>query len=91
VAFLFGHFDVGEYDTWKKMFDSDPAGRKQAGKGHQIFRAVDSPSDVFVAVEFASADEAKAFQQRLMGSGALDNVNVKTQPTVVEAAEQTTY
>jgi hypothetical protein len=91
MAFLFGHFDVGDYDQWKQGFDSDPAGRKQAGKGHMVYRSVDNPSDVFVAVEFASADDAKSFRERLLASPALDNVNVKTPPTVVEQADTATY
>jgi hypothetical protein len=92
VTFVLGHFDVGDYDTWKReVFDADPAGRKQAGKGHTISRSVDNPGEVFVRVEFDSTDEAKAFRERLLGSGALDNVNVMTPPTVVEVAEETTY
>jgi hypothetical protein len=91
VAFLLGNFGVGDYDAWKQMFDSDPAGRKEAAKGHTISRSVDNPSDVFVRVEFASVAEAKSFREQLLGSGALDNVEVKTQPTVVEVADEATY
>ena len=91
VAFILGHFDVGDYDAWKKMFDSDPAGRKQDGKGHRIFRSVDNPSEVFVGVEFASTDEAKSFRERLLGSGALDNVTIKTPPTLAELADEAAY
>ena len=91
MAYLFGHFDVGDYDQWKQMFDSDPADRKQAGKGHRVYRSVDNSSDVFVAVEFASADDAKSFRERLLASPALDNVNVKTPATVVEEADAATY
>jgi hypothetical protein len=30
VAFMLGHYDVGDYDSWKReRFDADPAGRKQ--------------------------------------------------------------
>ena len=90
-AFLFGHFDVGDYDSYKKMFDSDPAGRKQSAKGHQIYRSVDKPSEVFIGVEFDSAEEAKAFRQRLLASSALDNVTVKIEPTVVEVADEAKY
>ena len=75
----------------KLTFDSDPAGRKQAGKGHMVYRSVDNSSDVFVAVEFASADDAKSFRERLLSSGALDNVNVKVEPTVVEEADTAQY
>lgn len=91
MAFILGRFDVGDYDAWKQGFDSDPAGRAQSGKGHRIFRSVANPSEVFVAVEFSSAEDAQSFQERLLGSGALDNVTVKTAPTVVEEAESVEY
>jgi hypothetical protein len=91
MAFIFGRFDVGDYDTWKKMFDSDPAGRRQSAKGHQVYRTVENPNDVFVGLEFASADEAKAFRERLLASGALDNVTIKVEPTVVEVADEARY
>lgn len=91
MAYLFGHFDVGDYDQWKQGFDSDPAGRRQAGKGHRVYRSVDNDSDVFVAVEFASVDDAKSFRERLLASTALDKVNVKAPPTVVEEADAATY
>jgi hypothetical protein len=91
MAYVFGNFDVGDYDRWKEMFDADPAGRKQAAKGHVVYRNVDNSGDVFVAVEFASADDAKSFRERLLASGALDNVEVKTRPTVVEQADAATY
>jgi hypothetical protein len=91
MAFMLGQFEVGDYDRWKQMFDSDPAGRKQSAKGHRVFRGVDDPSRVFVALEFASTEEAKSFRERLLASGALDNITVKTEPTVVELADETTY
>ena len=73
------------------MFDSDPAGRKQSAKGHQIYRSVDTPSEVFIGVEFGSVEEAKAFRERLLASSALDNVTVKIEPTVVEVADEAKY
>lgn len=85
------HFETDDYDTWKPMFDSDPAGRRQSATGHSISRSVDNPNSVFVRANFASVDEAKAFRQRLLDSGALNNVNVKVPPTVVEVAEEVTY
>jgi hypothetical protein len=91
MAFLLAHFEVPNYDEWKQFFDSDPAGRKEAAQGHQLFQAVDDPNKVFVGVEFASADEAQSFRERLLASGALDRVTVKTEPTVVEPVEQTRY
>jgi hypothetical protein len=91
MAFTLGRFEVGDYDAWKQGFDSDPAGRSETGKGHRVYRSVDNPSEVFVAVEFASADDAAAFREKLLASGALDRVTVKTEPTVVEEAEAVTY
>jgi hypothetical protein len=93
VAFVVLHFETDDYNAWKSMFDSDPAGRRQAGKGHIISRNADDPSEVFVRVEFASVDDARSFRERLLASGALDNpgMRVKTGPTVIEAAEQITY
>jgi len=87
------HFETDDYDSWKQMFDSDPAGRKQSATGHSISRSVDDPKAVFVRADFSSVDEAKAFRQRLLDSGALDRpgVSVKVGPTVVEQAEQVTY
>jgi hypothetical protein len=73
------------------MFDSDPAGRKQSARGHMLSRSVDNPNLVFVRTEFASVDEAKSFRERLLASGALDNVTVKMEPTVVEIADEATY
>ncbi len=91
MASMFGHFEVGDYDAWKKMFDSDPAGRAKLGKGHRLFRSVANPSEVFVAVEFSSADDAATFREGLLASGALDNITIKTEPTVVEEVESVEY
>jgi hypothetical protein len=91
MAFILGVFDTGDYDKWKQMFDSDPAGRKQSGQGHRVFRSVADPNTVFVSVEFASADEAKSFRERLLASGALDNVTVEQEPTVAELVDEKKY
>jgi hypothetical protein len=92
VTLMLGHFDVGDFDTWKReVFDADPAGRRQAARGHILSRSVDNPNEVFVRVEFNSVEDAKAFRERLLDSGALDRVTVKTPPTVVEVAEEVSY
>jgi hypothetical protein len=54
-------------------------------------RSVDDPNVVFTRVEFDSLDDAKAFRDRLVASGALDQVTVLTAPTVVELVENVTY
>jgi len=66
-------------------------GRKQVAKGHQIFRSIDNPNEVFLGVEYPSVEDAKTFRERLMQSGVLDRVPPKGGPTVVEVAEATRY
>jgi hypothetical protein len=93
VANLLMHFEVDDYDSWKVMFDSDPAGRKQSATAHSISRGVENPNAIFIRSDFPSVDEAKAFRQRLLDSGALDRsgARIKVPPTVVEVAEAVTY
>ena len=91
MAFLVMHFETDDYEAWKRMFDSDPAGRREAAKGHTILRGVDNPNEVFVRAEFDSAERAQSFRQRLLDSGVLNTLNLKTEPTVVEAVEAVDY
>jgi hypothetical protein len=91
MALMLTSIHVDDYDAWKPMFDSDPPGAREAAKGHRLFRASADPNDVFVAVEFSSIDEANAARKRLLASGVLDRVTVKSEPTVVEEAETVAY
>ena len=91
MAFIMSRFEVGDYDTWKQLFDSDPAGRRQGGKGHRLFRSVANPTEVFVSTEFDTVENAQAFRERLLASGALESVTVQSEPTVAEEAESVTY
>ena len=91
MAFMLMQFEVDDFNQWKAMFDSDPVGRKSVAKGHQIFRGVENPNQVFVATEYASADDAKALRERLLSSGVLDNFSVPTQPTVTELVDSAQY
>ena len=93
MAIMLLHLEVDDYDAWKPIFDSDPAGRKQSATGHMISRDVDNPNAIFIRTEFPSVEEAKAFRQRLLDSGALERSGsrVKIGPTVAEVAESVTY
>jgi hypothetical protein len=84
-------FEVDDFDDWKRVFDSDPAGRKGVAKGHQIFRGVEDPKQVFVATEYASVEDANVVRERLLASGVLDNMTTKTEPTVTELADSARY
>jgi hypothetical protein len=91
MAFLLMRADVGDYDTWKSMFDSDPAGRKQAAKGHRILRSVENPNEAFLQVEFASPQDAETFREKLVASGVLDRITVLNGPTIAEVADSAVY
>jgi hypothetical protein len=56
-----------------------------------MLRSVDNPNEIFTRVEFDSVEDANAFRDRLVASGALDRATVLTPPTVVELVENITY
>jgi hypothetical protein len=90
MAFIVGVFE-GDFDAWKRTFDEDPLGRKQAAKGHTLLRSVDNPNEIFVRIEFDSAEEATSFRDKVRNSNVLQNLTVKVPPTVAEVADQATY
>jgi hypothetical protein len=87
VAFIITRINVGDYDTWKPMFDQDQPGARAASKGWQVLRNVDDPNEVFIQVEFDSVEEAGAAREKLLASGVLDRFQDKSGPKVVEVAE----
>jgi hypothetical protein len=91
MALIVTRINVGDYDTWKTMFDRDEPGARRAAKGHKVLRSVDDPNEVFVVVEFSSVDEARAARERLVTSGVLDRFADKDEPKVVEEAESVGY
>jgi hypothetical protein len=59
---------VPDYDAWKQMFDSDPAGREAMGvRRYRILRATGDPNQVMIDLEFDSADQADAMLAALQG------------------------
>jgi hypothetical protein len=94
VAIVVLNFEVDDYDTWKPMFDEDPAGRRDSGAtSHVVSRAADNPNEVFIRVDFPSVEQAKTFRERLIASGAMERggMRMKSGPTVAEVDDATTY
>jgi hypothetical protein len=91
MAFFITRLNVGDYDAWKPAFDSDGPGARGAGRGHRIFRSVDDPNEVYILVEFATAEDAAAGRDRLLQSGVLERFQDRSGPTVIEEAESVTY
>ncbi len=87
MTYILTRINVGDYDTWKTLFDQDVPGARESASGWRIFRSVENPSEVFIQVEFSSADDAAAARERLLASGVLDRFSDKSGPTIVEEAE----
>jgi len=90
MTHILTRIQVGDYDAWKQMFDQDSPRARESAMGYRIFRSVDDPGEVFIQVEFATTEDAKAGRQRLLDSGVLDRFSDKSGPTLVEEAEAVT-
>jgi hypothetical protein len=91
MSYMLTRIHVSDYEPWKPMFDSDPAGARSRAKSHRILRSADDPNDLFIQVEFASPEDAIAARERLLASGVLDRVEVQAGPAVADEAETVTY
>ena len=91
MTFILTRINVGDYERWKPMFDQDTPGARAEAKGHRVLRNSDEPNEVFVMVEFATAEQAEAGRRKLVESGVLDRFEDKTEPKILEEAEQVNY
>ena len=91
MALMLMGFEVDDYDEWKQTFDSDPGGRKAVAKGHRLSRSVENPNEIYLAVEYASVDDAKAVLSRLEEAGVFQRFHPTFGPSITEVAEETTY
>lgn len=88
-AFIITRIQVGDYATWKPMFDQDRPLARENATSQRVFRSVDDPNHVFVFLEFPSVDDAREAQRRLLESGVLDRFADKHGPDVVTEASAT--
>jgi hypothetical protein len=57
---------IGDFDSWKKVFDSDPLGRQKSGvRRYRILRPTDNPNYVVIELEFDGLKEAENFRSAL--------------------------
>jgi hypothetical protein len=87
MAYIVTRIQVGDYDTWKPMFDLDGPGARREATGHQVLRNVDDPNEVYIFIEYATRAHAESARERLVASGVLDRFPEHYGPMVVEAAE----
>ena len=56
------------FATWKRAFDSDPAGRQRSGvRRYRVSRAVDDPNYVMIDLEFDTRDQAEGLLRTMQG------------------------
>ena len=85
-TFIITRIQVGDYDTWRQMFDQDRPQAREKAKVKRVFRDVDDPNHVFIYLEFDSLDDANESRHRLLESGVLDRFEDKHGPNVLEEA-----
>jgi heme-degrading monooxygenase HmoA len=91
MAFIMTRLQVGDYDAFKPLFDQDSPGTRATATGYRLFRSVEDPNEVFIQVEFESAEDANAGRDKLLSAGVLERWSDRTGPTVVEVAETIVY
>ena len=66
MTILMIEYHVEDFNRWKAVFDSDPMDRTSHGViKHRIDRDPDDPNHHMLRMEFAGAEQAKAFRQAL--------------------------
>jgi hypothetical protein len=90
MAVMMSRLRVEDFDAWKAMFDSDPAGARATATGYKLFRTVGDSNEVSIAVDFDSVADAEVARATLLASGVLERVEVRVAPTIVELAEART-
>jgi hypothetical protein len=91
MAFIMTRLQVGDYDVFKPMFDQDKPGTRDTATGYKLYRSIEDPNEVFIQVEFASAEDASEGRAKLFAAGVLERWADRTGPTVVEEAETVAY
>jgi len=86
-AFIITRIHVGDYDTWRPMFDQDGPKAREHAKVQRVLRSVDDPNHVFIYLEFASLEDAQEARRRLVESGVLDRFEDKHGPNVLQDAD----
>src|SRR5258708_28747659 len=87
---------IRDFATWKKAFESDPAGRERSGvRRYQILRPVDDPNYVMIDLDFESTTTAEAFLATMrevwQSAAAAPALAGSPQTRIVEVVERKEY
>jgi hypothetical protein len=81
---------VGDFERWRRAFDSDPEGREQSGvRRYRIMRACEDPNFVLIDLEFDAQQPAEEFLARLRRRWGRVEVMRDPKAPVVELIEGT--
>lgn len=90
-GFIITRIHVGDYDTWRPMFDADHLRGREKATAVRLFRKVDDPNHVFVFIEYASVEESDEARGRIVASGVLDRFEDTHGPNVVGRSRARRY
>ncbi|HET7368173.1 MAG TPA: hypothetical protein VFI83_07385 [Gaiella sp.] len=86
-ASIITRIQVGDYDTWRALFDKDVPRAREKATVVRVLRMVDDPNHVFVYLDFASVADAQEARDRLVASGVLNRFADVHGPNVVVDAD----
>ena len=81
---------VQDFNSWKRVFDSDPANRKASRvRSYRIFKKIDDANYVIVDLEFDNIKDAEAMHESLKKFWGRVEGTVIMKPTarIVESVE----
>jgi len=74
---------VGNYESWKPVFDEHGTVREQSGsKGGRLFRNADDPNETVMLFEWDNLDNACTFAQSQDLREAMQRAGVADQPDI---------
>ena len=66
MALLIIEHKVGDYETFEKVFMDDQGRRRRGGSlGARVYRLADDPNDVWVVLDFDTAEHARKHAEGL--------------------------
>ena len=81
---MFVRHPVEDHGDWRTVFAAFFQTRKKAGvTGEAVYRSVDDPNEVTLALEFASLEEARAFPDNEKLKGAYQEAHSVGPPAVL--------
>jgi hypothetical protein len=87
AASIITRIQVGDYETWRALFDKDVPRAREKATAVRVLRMVADPNHVFVYLDFASVADAQESRERLVASGVLERFADVHGPNVVVDAD----